>query len=572
MNPPPPLHRDTDELDRSFDLLVIGGGIYGAWIACDAALRGLSVAIVDQGDWAGGASSASSKLIHGGLRYLEYGKIALVTKTLAERTRLLRLAPHRVHPLRFIAPVWPDSRTGALALGIGLAGYDALAALGASGNAGTLPGHQRFSAENLRESFPYLAPGLKAGFAYGDAGEDDARFTLEIIAAAQAAGAVAVNHCAVTRLLFAKKTGSQENRAHPAGGADATVGAAVHDRITGISSEIRAKTVVVATGAWTTTLLENSGLPPTRIPPLRRSRGVHLVMPPLPPGPDGTPAFLLTTRSPERRKRRVFFLIPWQGATLLGTTDDDFTGSPGTAGITAADVDHLLGEATARCPGLRWTRSDIRAAFAGERTLVDSPGAASTAVSREWELANPAPGLFASLGGKYTSARVEAALTVDRVQRASDRPAAGSRSCATGELAFPWRPPDDPAWLETQIAAGKTLGLDPACARAAAERLGTAVIHLHARLRTTPQLATRIVASAPICLGEAVHAVTGEMALNLDDVLRRRLAIALTAPPDAEAVQRVARAIAQHLAWTDAHAEAAAAAWCRQRDTAESWR
>ena len=158
------------------------------------------------------------------------------------------------------------------------------------------------------------------------------------------------------------------------------------------------------------------------------------------------------------------------------------------------------------------------------------------------------------------------------MQRESGRPAAGSKPCATGELAFPWRPPDDPAWLDAQIAAGKTLGLDPACARAACERLGTAVVHLHTHLRSSPSLAQRIVVSAPICLGEAVHAVTCEMAVNLDDVLRRRLAIALTAPPDAAAVQTVARTIAPHLAWTDAYADAEAAAWCRQRDAAESWR
>jgi glycerol-3-phosphate dehydrogenase len=556
---PPSLHRQPERLTTQVhDLLVIGGGIYGAWTACDAARRGLAVAIVDQGDWAGGASSASSKLIHGGLRYLEYGKIALVTKTLAERTRLLRLAPHRVHPLRFIAPVWPDSRTGAMALGIGLAGYDTLASFGAHGRAGTLPGHQRFSATVLAEAYPYLAPDLKAGFAYGDAGEDDARFTLEIIAAAQDAGAVAVNHCAVTRLVGPAK-----------GQAERGNGVEIHDHIAGTTAKVHARTIVIATGAWTANLLAPFGLPPTGIPPLRRSRGVHLVMPPLPPGPDGIrPAFLLTTRHHDRRRRRVFFLIPWQGATLLGTTDDDFTGDPGTAPVTAADVDHLLAEATARCPGLGWTRADVRAAFAGERTLVDTPGAASTAVSREWELANPAPGLFASLGGKFTSARVEAALTTDRVLHHLGR----HQACSTHDLPLPWLPPDDPAWLDAQIAIGTQLGLDPATARNAAERLGTAVVHLHERLRSAPDLAQRIVAAAPICLGAAVHAVTHEMALTLDDVLRRRLAISLTAPPDDDVVRHVAMTIAPVLGWDESRADAEAATWCRKRERAESWR
>jgi glycerol-3-phosphate dehydrogenase len=549
------LRRDPARLHGRFDVLVVGGGIYGAWIACDAARRGLSVALIEQGDWAGGASSASSKLIHGGLRYLEYGQVALVTRTLAERTRLLRLAPHRVRPLRFIAPVWPDSRTGAFALGVGLAAYDGLAALAGHGP-GALPGHQRFSAAALREQFPYLAPNLRAGFAYGDASEDDARFCLEVVAAASAAGAVAINRCALTRLTH---------------DGPRVTGGDLRDTITGATHAVPAAVTVLAIGAWSAGLL--SALPPGHAPapPLRRSRGVHLVMPPLPSAANGARhAFLLTTRAADRRKRRVFFLIPWLDCTLLGTTDDDFTGPPGTATVTRADADHLLAEATARCPGLGWRHGDIRAAFAGERTLRDATGAASSTLSREWELAEPAPGLLASLGGKYTSSRVEAALTVDRIERLLSRPVT---ACATAELPFPWRPPrDGAAWLAEQAATGAALGLDPATARAAALRLGTAVTALHHRLRAAPHLARRIVARAPACLGEAVHAVTAEMAHDLDDILRRRLALALTAPPNDEEVHALATAIAPDLGWSPARAAEEATSWSRSHRAAGTWR
>jgi glycerol-3-phosphate dehydrogenase len=176
--------------DGPFDLLVIGGGVYGAWTAYDATLRGLRTALVERNDWASGTSSASSKLIHGGLRYLEYGKFALVRKALIERGRLMRLAPHRVRALRFLLPVHRDARAGRLMLEAGLSLYDLLAG-GSNGKP-----HTSYSRDALLERYPFLEPrGLRGGFAYSDAGEDDARFTLELVAGAIAGGAAAANRC-----------------------------------------------------------------------------------------------------------------------------------------------------------------------------------------------------------------------------------------------------------------------------------------------------------------------------------------------------------------------------------------
>src|SRR5512145_1102176 len=189
------MKRDFSALaGREFDLLVCGGGIYGAWTAYDAALRGLRVAIVDQGDWAGGTSSASSKLIHGGLRYLETYDFKLVRKALKERQMLLKVAPHRVWPLRFGVPVYADSRVGMLMLKAGLTLYDILAGL-----PGAEMAHRHYSLAKFAERFAFLRDAaLKGGFTYGDAQTDDARLVLELIAGATAAGAVCVNYCRVT--------------------------------------------------------------------------------------------------------------------------------------------------------------------------------------------------------------------------------------------------------------------------------------------------------------------------------------------------------------------------------------
>ena len=189
------MQRDFSQIkNQHFDVLICGGGIYGAWTAYDAALRGLKVAIVDQGDWACATSSASSKLIHGGLRYLESLDFKLVRKTLAERQMLLKTAPHRVWPLRFGVPVYKDSRLGSFRLNIGLSLYDFLA--------GSVPKDQhyrRYTRTDFAERFPCLdSAGLKAGYTYLDAQTDDARFVLELIDGAQAIGAVCLNYCKVT--------------------------------------------------------------------------------------------------------------------------------------------------------------------------------------------------------------------------------------------------------------------------------------------------------------------------------------------------------------------------------------
>ncbi len=552
--------REFSLLNDRFDLLVVGGGIYGAWIAYDAALRGLRTALVERDDWAAGTSSASSKLIHGGLRYLEYGQLALVRKALAERSRLLRLAPHRVRPLRFHLPVYHDSRAGRIMLELGLSLYDLLA-----GTRSGAPAHRAYSRDGLLEICPFLRrDGLRAGFAYADASEDDARFTLEIVAGAAAAGAVVVNHAEATGLL--------------ADGARVD-GATVRDRLDGRACEVRAEVTVAAVGPWLGPLLEPVGAP---VPSVRMTKGVHLVMPPLPAalrGGRGTVgndsvsdlgkelgddrALLLTART----DKRVFFLIPWYGATLLGTTDTDWRGDARDAAVEPADVAYLLRETALRCPGLRWSRRDVRGCFVGVRTLQGPPpghpaspsGTSASAATREWTLAEPRERLLAPIGGKFTSARVEAALTVDRVAGVLGRPAATS---ITSERDFPWKPRGDfPEWLAATERVGIALGLDPGCAAASARRHGSRVGGLHRLLEERPGLAARISEHAPFCLAEASYAVTAEMARSLDDVLRRRVPAGILCRLGRKEVARVATLIGPELGWNAARADEEATAW-----------
>ncbi len=389
-----PLAGDPGALVGTFDLLVVGGGIYGAWTALEGALRGLRVALVERGDWASGTSRTSSKLIHGGLRYLEHGDVGLVRKALRERTRLLRLAPHRVRPLRFVVPVTQHGRLSRPMLHAGLFLYDLLAG-------GDLAGVERHAAWRRNEvlhAAPFLTPDVVGGFTYGDAGTDDAALVRDIVAAAQRSGAVCCAHTPVTAL-------SRTNGSAPSG------------QVTGAflmgGESIRARHTVLAAGPWACAL---AGLDARQV--ARFTKGVHVVLPPLPlRGPFTVPdtAFLLTAP----QDGRVFFLIPWHGGTMVGTTDTDWLGDPDDIRVERADVDYLLAAVTATCPGLGWTVADVRDAWVGLRTMRRATGGAS-ALSREWELLRPAAGLLLPLGGKLTSARVEAVHIIDAVHTTDD--------------------------------------------------------------------------------------------------------------------------------------------------------
>ncbi len=492
-----PLQRAVPALrGRPYDLLVIGGGIYGAWTACDAAARGLSVALVEARDWAAGTSSASSKLIHGGLRYLENFEFGLVRESLHERRTLSRIAPHLVRPLRFAMPVSRGDRAGRLKLAAGLTLYDLLA-----GRDQPVARHGRLSRAAMRKRFPFMAAeALLGGFDYGDCQEDDARLTLEVVAAAQAQGADCANRVTAETLL------EENGRIH---------GARLHDTETGDRFELRAQAVVVAAGPWSRALLGAAA------PPMQLVKGVHLVMPAI---PDCRHAFLLTAP----QDGRVMFVIPWYGRTLVGTTEAEVA-DPQQLQVAAAERQYLLEAVVARLPGLGWRASDIIACYAGVRTLPVADTKSLSALSREFKLLNPKPDLWLPLGGKFTTSRNDAQGIVDRLVLALGRPVG---DCGTAQRVLPGAPAAPfPSWLNEQRTTLQTRLADLATDQidSLLYRYGRRAADLAALIESEPALARRIHPELPFIDAEIALARRDEMARDLDDVLRRRIPLDLLA-------------------------------------------
>jgi glycerol-3-phosphate dehydrogenase len=510
--------RNTRDLENGdFDVVVVGGGIYGAWTAYTAALSGLKTALIEKDDWASGTSSTSSKLIHGGLRYLEHSRWALVRKSLDERKRLTHLAPHRVSPLRFAVPLYDGDRVGRWWLKAGLTLYDAIA-----GGGQPVSSHAYLNSRETAARYPFLArEGLKGAFTYGDCATDDARFTLEIVDGAVQAGVVAANYVAAKRLLV---------------GGGRVAGVKANDRIAGADLEIRARVVVNAAGPWAPAVMDGAAA----AGPTRLVKGVHLVMPPLP----STDAMLVFAR----RDRRVFFVIPWYRRTLLGTTDTEFEGDPSLADVDNAEVDYLLEEAGRVLPSLAWDRSSILGRFAGVRALHDVPNRTADSLSREWTLDTPRQGLWVSIGGKFTSARSDASKIVAEVIRSLGRPV--THTDPTAERPLPWCPSETwDSWRRTAASAGGQAGLAHDSIEAVIRRYGVHSHKIIALARVRPELAEPVVPGLPFVCAEIVYAAANEMAVTLEDLLRRRLPLLVLNPPDRHVIERAADLAAAGLGW-----------------------
>jgi glycerol-3-phosphate dehydrogenase len=507
------MKREFSALNREFDLLICGGGIYGAWTAYDAALRGLRVALVEQGDWAGATSSASSKLVHGGLRYLETYDFRLVRKALKERSLLLGIAPHRVWPLRFGVPVYADSRNGTLLLKAGLTLYDTLA-----GFPGEPMQHHHFWSREFSHHFPFLnESSLHGGFTYGDAQTDDARLVLELVAGAQAHGAVCLNYA---KLLEWNVAGGR------------VCGAAVQDAVGGATQQVRARQCLSTAGQWTAQTAQGREW-------CRLSKGVHLVLPALPT----REAILLTSK----QDGRVFFIIPWYGRTLLGTTDTDYRGDIDKVVVEEADVDYLLQAANGYL-SQPWTRADVIGSYAGLRVMKPSDAAHPSAASRDWELKTAANGLHHAIGGKLTSAREDAAVIVDVLCAKLGVNAA----CASRRQKLPWAPTQDYAtWAAEMAAQAQRFGIDTESAQWLLRRHGIRSAQVLRIVEEKPQLAARIVPDLPLIQADLLLCAREEMVLHLSDLLRRRMPLLILARLDAARLQQLAGLVADELGWDE---------------------
>lgn len=418
--------------DRRFDLLVIGGGITGAGIARDAARRGLSVALVEREDFASGTSSRSSRLIHGGVRYLEHGYLHLVFEASRERRRLLELAPHLVRPLQFTWPVYRGARVPRWQLGAALTLYDALALFRNVGR------HRRLGRDGVLAAEPALATeGLTGGAAYWDAATDDARLTLANVLDAAHASATVLNHAVVEALTFPSAHGPAD-------------GAIVQDLIGGTSVRVQARVVLNATGPWTDEVAAMEET--TRGPAVRGTKGVHIAVPSARVGNRAA----VTMLSPD--DGRVMFTLPSGTHTIIGTTDTPTREHPHEVRATRADVRYLLNACNRFFPAAELTEDDVIAAWAGIRPLVatakDGPPASA---SREHAIRTSPRGVIQVTGGKLTTYREMAEQCVDVVMRhlgtrarACDTmraPLPGERATATLEdvrldAALPWRESD----------------------------------------------------------------------------------------------------------------------------------
>lgn len=477
------------------DLLIIGGGITGGAIARDAAMRGLRTALVDKGDFGWGTSGRSSRLIHGGLRYLEHGNLRLVFEASRERRTLLRIAPHLVWPRSFVFPLYAGGRVPTWKLAAGLWLYDALSLFR------NVKRHRMLSKRALLRAEPGLRErGLLGGARYFDAQCDDARLTLAQARDAKRHGALVANHARVERLEVA------DGRVR---------GATLTDELSGDRFTVRALVVVNATGPWADSLRAMAGDPAA----LRLTKGAHVAVL---RGRIGNNE-AVTVISP--LDGRVMFVIPWGELTYIGTTDTDFAGTADDVVPDATDVLYLLRSANALFPHARLRADDVVSAWAGLRPLLrTNDNRDPAAVSREHKILEGTTGLVSVLGGKLTTHRSMAAEAVDavlrRLNRLDGRPA--SVPCRTDQEPLLGGEVRD---LELLVQESVREGAEEGEARRLARIYGSESVALVRAGRADPKLAEPIVRGHPATKAQLLHAARREMAATLTDLLVRRVPV-----------------------------------------------
>ena len=511
--------RALDEFGSSeFDLLVIGCGVTGAGVALDAASRGMKVALVEQRDVASGTSSRSSKLIHGGLRYLEQFNFSLVKEALRERSLLLdTVAPYMVHPIRFLYPlqhrVWERFYVGA-----GVMLYDILAKLGDN----KLPWHRHLTRTGALAEIPALDPkSLVGALQYYDASVDDARHTLAVARTAAKLGAKVVTSMRVTGFM-------QEG--------DRVTGAKAKCLETGAELEIKARHVVNATGVWTDLVEELAGSDTVDV---TASKGIHIVV----------PKELIESNSGMiiRTEKSVLFMIPWGQHWIIGTTDTKWTLDKAHPAASQSDIEYIL-ERLNSVLAVPIVESDIVGVYAGLRPLLTGESDATSKLSREHAVWATAPGLTTVAGGKYTTYRVMAEDTVDAVL---EDLGGGFPGSATESVPMIGVDGYEALWTGRARLAEEH-GLNQDQVERLLRRHGAGVMEILEIVKTHPALAAPLPGSEDYLLAEAAYAVAAEGALHLDDVLTRRTRISIEAEDRGlAAASAIAPLMAEVLGWDE---------------------
>lgn len=508
-----------EQLNRAtYDLLVIGGGILGISTAWHAAQTGLRVALVDAGDFAGATSSASSKLLHGGLRYLQTGAVKLVAENHFERRAVSRqVAPHLANPLTFYLPVYKGGPHGAAKLGAGVFAYSALSAFGDG------VGHLLSPAKAVQDVPELRTENLKAVAVYGDDQMNDARMAIMTVRAAVESGAVVLNHAEVTGLRF---TGTR------------VTGAELRDGLDGTEFGVNARLVLNATGPWVDHLrrLEN----PHAAPSIRLSKGAHLVLKRNAPWK----AALATPID----KYRITFALPWEDMLVLGTTDEEYEGDPADVAVNEKDVTQILDEAAFSVRDEQLSRDLITYSYAGLRVLPGGPGDTSKA-KRETVVSEGSGGMLSVAGGKWTTFRHIGRTVMNKLASLPGHPLGeGIEPVSDLPSKLPLPGVANPHAVEHRLlmdgdADGPRMARDTA--HHLATHYGSLAFDIARLANENPELAERLSPEAPEIWAQVVYARDREWAQTPDDVLRRRTTLTIRGLSDDALRERVAKVLSE---------------------------
>jgi len=511
--------------NETFDLLIVGGGVTGACVARDAAMRGLSVALVERDDFSGATSAHNSKLVHGGLRYLRNFELGLVRESLKERRIWQRIAPHLVHPLPFLVPLYGGGFKARATLAAGLTLYDLLSFdKGWLDDPGQrLPNHGWLNRAEALAAEPVLeGPGLEGAFRYYDAQMyAPERLALECLIDADAHGAALANYVAAQTVL------TRDGRVE---------GCRMRDVFGGEAFEVRAKATLVATGPWADIFLETAlGKPSSH--KLLRSKGIHVLVPSM------TRDNALTVAAGGGH----FFVLPWHGHTLLGTTDTTFTGAPETVGVSPADIESFFAFINTNLPGAALTPAKVEHFYAGLRPLVDDGSGDTYGASRRSELVDHGKtdgvaGLFSAIGGKWTTSRDLAEGVVGDIVAFLD--------CRVGpsETAHDATAGGDIGCFGDFLGAQRRAHPDLESIEHLARMYGTRLDDMLAAAGNRPELRAPLGTTGDIG-AQVLFAVREEMAMTLSDVVMRRTCIGQMGAPTPRTVDTVSNIMAAELGW-----------------------
>ena len=526
------LPQPTSTTAGVFDLVVVGAGINGLGIARDAAARGLSVALVEKDDFCSGVSAWSGRLIHGGLRYLEHGEVALVRESLRERERLFRLAPHLVKPVSLLMPFYKRNKRPSWLIRMGMIAYDVLSFDKKS------PSHKILSTADVTARFSGMEKNGLGGSALFTDGQVEyaERLCVELAVAARADGALILTHSEVTELMI-------EN--------GQATGVHYTDLITGEAGTLQGRVVMNAAGPWVDWLLGNPSDASVASATKRHiggSKGTHIVVDPFP----GAPTDVVYYES--QSDQRLVLVIPWMGRFLIGCTDTLFNAEPDSARATVSEVDYLLTEANALMPNAGLTRESVLFTYSGVRPLPYAPGIPEWKIPRshiiyDHKKENKAK-LFSIISGKLTTYRQLAEDAVDIALRELGRPKSAS---PTRGLLFPGAITDDFAAFRAQFLATTVVEADTAVRLI--DMYGTRAEQIVALVQKDPTLGERFDPSSPAIAAELQFAIGYEAARTVTDVFARRVLLAFEPDHGLLGVARAAEILGGQLGWSAAEQE-----------------